>query len=93
MLDTENPDVRKSLFPMNLMNPCIGTVNTPHCVKSVRIRTFFWSVFSRIQTEYEEIRSISPYSVRIRENTDQKNSEYGHAVLSSADLPSFWICD
>ena len=23
-----------------------------HCVKSVEIRSFFWSVFSRIQTEY-----------------------------------------
>ena len=33
---------------------------------------FFWSAFSRIWTEYQEMRSISPYSVRIRENTDQK---------------------
>ena len=24
------------------------------------------------------MRSISPYSVRMRENTDLKNSEYGH---------------
>ena len=38
----------------------------------------FWSSFSRIRTEYGEIRSMSPYSVRIRENTDQNNSEYGH---------------
>ena len=44
---------------------------------------FFWSVFSRIQTEYGEIRSISPYSVRVRENTDQKNSEYGHFSRSA----------
>ena len=43
-----------------------------HCVKSVKIRSFFCSVFSRIQTEYGEVRSISPYSVRLRENTDQK---------------------
>ena len=43
-----------------------------HCVKSVQIGSFFWSVFSRIRTEYGEIRSISPYLVRIRENTDQK---------------------
>ena len=34
-----------------------------HCVKCVQIRSNFWSVFSRIQTEY---------SVRMRENTDQK---------------------
>ena len=38
----------------------------------------FWSVFPRIRTEYGEIRSIFPYSVRMRKNTDQNNSEYGH---------------
>ena len=38
----------------------------------------FWSAFFRIQTEYGEIRSISPYSVRMRENGDQNDSEYGH---------------
>ena len=31
---------------------------------------FFWFVFSRIWTKYGEIFRISPYSVRIRENTD-----------------------
>ena len=48
----------------------------------------FWSVFSRIQTEYGEIGSIfpSPYSVSMWENTDQNNSEYGH-ILRSAALP------
>ena len=43
---------------------------------------FFWSVFSRIRTECREIRSISPYSVQIRENTDQKNLEHGHFLRS-----------
>ena len=38
----------------------------------------FWSVFFPIQTEYGEIRNISPYSVRMRENADRKNSEYVH---------------
>ena len=28
-----------------------------HCVKSVQIRSFFWSVFSRIRTEYGEMRT------------------------------------
>ena len=42
----------------------------------------FWSVFSRIRTEYGEMRSISPYSVRMGENTDQNNSEYGHFLRS-----------
>ena len=38
----------------------------------------FWSVLSRIWTEQREMRSISIYSVRMRENADQNNSEYGH---------------
>ena len=46
--------------------------NNDHCVKSVQIRSYFWSEFSRIRTEYGEIRSISPYLVLMRENTDQK---------------------
>ena len=58
-----------------------------HCVKGVQIRSFSWSVFSCIRTEYVDLRSKSPYSVRIKENQDQrklsiwalftlKNSEY-----------------
>ena len=58
---------------------------------------FFWSVFSCLRTESGEMRSISPYSVRIRENTDQKNSEYGHfsrsvsfsIIFQSSDIMAF----
>ena len=47
---------------------------------------FFWSIFSRIRIEYGEILSVFAvflvriffYLVRIRKNTDQKNSKYGH---------------
>ena len=42
----------------------------------------FWSTFSLIWTEYGETRSNSPYSVQMRENTDQNNSEYGHIPRS-----------
>ena len=48
----------------------------------------FESVFSRIWTEHGELRSIFLYSVRMRENTDQNNSEYGH-FLRSAKLHIF----
>ena len=34
---------------------------------------FFWSTFSRIWRACEEIRNISPYPVRMRENTDREN--------------------
>ena len=39
---------------------------------------FFWSVCPRIRTEHRETLRISPYLVRMRENTEQKNSEYEH---------------
>ena len=44
-----------------------------HCVKSIQIRSFFWSVFSRIRTEYGEIlRTLRSQSecgkIRTRKN-------------------------
>ena len=45
----------------------------------------FWSVFSRIQTEY---------SVRVRENIDQNNSEYGHfsrSVRHQFDIQQYYM--
>ena len=37
--------------------------------------------------ESVRIRSFSgPYSVRMRENTDQKNSEYGHFLHSAQNF-------
>ena len=46
--------------------------------KSVCIPSQSGPHFCRIRTEYGEIGSISPYSVRIRENPDENNSENGH---------------
>ena len=43
-----------------------------HCVKNVRIRSFSGPYFPAFEL------NISTYSVRMRENKDQKNSEYGH---------------
>ena len=47
---------------------------------------FFWFAFSRIQTKYGEIRNISPYSVLMRENTNQKNSQYGYFSRSEGHI-------
>ena len=51
----------------------------------------FSSVFPAIWTEYGEIQSFSPYSVRMRENTEQKISEYGN-FSRSADHAQWWSC-
>ena len=42
-----------------------------NCLKSAQIRSFFWILFSRIRTEYGDIRSMSPYSVRMREKLEK----------------------
>ena len=41
-----------------------------------------WSVFSRVWSEYREIRNISPYLVRMREYTDQNSSKYRYLLGS-----------
>ena len=46
-----------------------------HFVKKVRIWSYSGPHF---RIEYREIRSISPNSVRMRENADQSNPKYGH---------------
>ena len=43
-----------------------------HCVKSVQLQSFFWSVFSGIRTEYRDLLRKSSSSVRIKENMDHK---------------------
>ena len=53
-----------------------------HCMKNVRFSEFFWYVFSHIRTEYGGLLCKSPYSVRIPDNTDQKNSKCEHFLRS-----------
>ena len=61
--------------PIKIFTGCLGQ---PSLREKCSYSELFWSVFFRIRTEYGEIRSFSPYSVRMRENTDQNNCEYGH---------------
>ena len=50
----------------------------------------------KYSAEYREILCISPYSVGMRENADQNNSEYGHFLRSInewvMELANDWIC-
>ena len=43
-------------------------------MKSVRIQSFFGPHFPAFGLNTD----ISPYSIQMRENTDQKNFDYGH---------------
>ena len=49
--------------------------------KKCQYSEFFWFAFSHIWTEYGDLVR-SPYSVRMRENADLKNFEYGHFLRS-----------
>ena len=69
-------------------NPSI-TQKSKKCLNS----ELFWSVFSRIRTEYWDIQSISLYSVRMRENANQRNSEYGHFSRSETLLETIQLDD
>ena len=59
-----------------------GTLHFSHTVQRVQIRSFFWSVFFSIRTEYGDLRSKSLYLVRIPKNEYQKNSVFGHVSRS-----------
>ena len=41
----------------------------------------FWSVFSHIRTEFEDLLCKSPYSVGMLENTNQKNWNFSRSAL------------
>ena len=57
-----------SLIPQSTPNlKCIF-----HCTTSIHMRSFLWSVFPRIWSEYVNLRRKSLYSVQIRGNTYQK---------------------
>ena len=51
-------------------------------MKSVRIRSYSGPYFPAFGLNTKEILRISPYSVRMRENGEQNNSEYGHFLRS-----------
>ena len=59
-----------------------------HCMKSVRMRSFLVRIFP------QETLRISPYSVQMWENIDQKNSEYGffHAMLKKYLKETHFLC-
>ena len=89
--------------PSKMKFPLEHFFSKQHCLKSVEIWRFFWSVFSRIRTEYREIFCISPFSVRMRSLRIQsecgkirtrKNFVFGHNSYSvnflvSADFSAF----
>ena len=90
--------LRNSILSKNTGIKSKGNFNTLKLLKRLRVlfnfgqtlrknywySELFWSVFFRIWTDYGEIRSISLYSVQMREIADQNNSEHGHFLRSES---------
>ena len=68
---------RKTCALKNL-DPKITIPEKPALREKCPYSESFWFAFFLIRIEHGEILRVSPYSVRMRENTDQNNSEYGH---------------
>ena len=66
-----------------------------HCVKSVQIRSFPGSYFAVVWTEYGDLLHKSPYSVRIRENTDQEKLRicrpFKQWLVLRSNIRNWWL--
>ena len=71
----------ENLFLGPFFHPFLFIFEQTHCVKSVRIRSFFRSVFFRIRIEYGQ---ISPYSIPRGKIRTRKNSLFGHFSRSDS---------
>ena len=60
-----------------------------HCIK-LSVFGVILVPISSVRTKYGAIWSISPYSVRMRENRGQNNSEYGHFSWREAHYAGNW---
>ena len=56
-----------------LTSVAFASVSRP---KKFMCSEFFWSLYSRIWTDYSDLLRIFPYSLRVRENAEQKSSEH-----------------
>ena len=54
--EDDNVESEKEQYAMNGAESSAKTrTYKNHCVKIVQIRSYFWSVFSRIRTEYRDL--------------------------------------
>ena len=90
LVPTRSLFVQQWKYQNNMWN--LFKVNNKHYVKSVRSRSYsgpHFPAFGLMWTEYEKIRCISSYSVRMRENADQNNSQYEHFTRSERHQNDF----
>ena len=67
----------------NDFNLLLKSVNFTHCVKSVEKRSFFWSVFSCIRTEYGDLPNSGKYGPEITPYLDTVHAVTGTHNVSA----------
>ena len=60
------------------------TLHHSHCMKNVHIRSYSGPHFSAFGLHTERYSVSLRIQVRMRENADQNNSEYGHLLRSAS---------
>ena len=79
-------------FPKNALKISLFQTSNETLREKCPYWKFLWSIFSHVMTKYGDLRSKSPYQLLIRENTDQKNSEYGHFLcFEGSQMNNFLI--
>ena len=76
-------------FPSKLSAENSGT---DHCVKGVQIRSFFWSIFSRIRTEHERHLVSLRIQYECGKIRTRKNPVFGHISHSGRECAWFSHC-
>ena len=74
-----------ALYNSNNNNNNKNKTRKPHCVKSVQIRSYFWSVFSGIRIEYRDLVNLRIQS-EYRKIRTRNNSVFGHFSRSTRFL-------
>ena len=66
-------------------------IKNQHCVKSVQIRSFFWSAFSCIRTEYGDLRS--KFIPNTEKYGPEKTPVFGQFLCSATNGESKLYCN
>ena len=80
-------------------NNCMNNSSILHCVKSVDMRSYFWSVFSSIQSKHRKIRtrnnSVFENFSRIadvKKHTYQGSSSFNWTIFGSSIHKDIFAC-
>ena len=75
----------------------MNVIRNMHSTKSIQIRTFFWSVFFSIRTEYEDIHSDTQHLPVFSTNVGKYRSEKTphldtfHAAMHEVRFPNIYL--